>query len=553
MRHFEYHGTLSLCALFVLGMGAGGCSEPNAGLSVCEASGLVCPPNWKCTDDGTSCMPDGCGDGVTDEDNGEVCDSGFFHGDERCRFDCLHTFVCGNGVVDPGEICDPTAIADPSAESCTSDCRSNLKCGDRFVNDDEQCDDGMMSASCDADCTFPFCGDGVRNMFAKNPATGVEEQCDMGGMDEECDADCTWVQCGDGVANTAAGEECDDGENDDSTDACLPGCKSAWCGDGFVHEDVEACDKGGDHVECDGDCTPPLCGDGYLNEEAGEVCDDGNTLEFDDCPSGPSSDGDSRARCKPASCGDGFVQIGVEECDDGNNDDSDRCPSGERGSCQLAFCGDGIESVGETCDDGDNDNSDDCPDGVGGTCQDARCGDGHRRHNQEECDDGNEFNGDACPDGPGGSCELARCGDDFIHLGVEECEAGVGDDTTATCDPDCTRPQCGDGLKNEDAGEECDDGNRSNQDECVEVAGECRDARCGDNFLFIGVEACDDGQDTEDCNGPDAPSSAECQRPRCGDGYINREFGEACEKNSDCDGVDGFCNPVGDPDECTCA
>jgi cysteine-rich repeat protein len=39
--------------------------------------------------------------------------------------------------------------------------------------------------------------------------------------------------CGDGYLNMAAGEECDDGNNDD-TDACRNDCTNAFCGDGVV-------------------------------------------------------------------------------------------------------------------------------------------------------------------------------------------------------------------------------------------------------------------------------------------------------------------------------
>ena len=36
--------------------------------------------------------------------------------------------------------------------------------------------------------------------------------------------------------------------------------------------------------------------------------------------------------CEPARCGDGIVQIDVEECDDGNTSDEDDCTS----ACQAA-------------------------------------------------------------------------------------------------------------------------------------------------------------------------------------------------------------------------
>jgi len=49
------------------------------------------------------------------------------------------------------------------------------------------------------------------------------------------------VGCGDGQPD--AGEQCDDG-NASSTDACLPTCINAACGDGFTYAGVEACDDG---------------------------------------------------------------------------------------------------------------------------------------------------------------------------------------------------------------------------------------------------------------------------------------------------------------------
>jgi cysteine-rich repeat protein len=55
------------------------------------------------------------------------------------------------------------------------------------------------------------------------------------------------------------------------------------------------------------------CGDGIVN--LGEECDDGNAVNTDACLD----------TCKSATCGDGFVQEGVEECDDGNVVDADGC------------------------------------------------------------------------------------------------------------------------------------------------------------------------------------------------------------------------------------
>jgi cysteine-rich repeat protein len=46
----------------------------------------------------------------------------------------------------------------------------------------------------------------------------------VGAMAEDCDADCTEVECGDEVVNWVAGEQCDDGNNDNN-DACSNQCR----------------------------------------------------------------------------------------------------------------------------------------------------------------------------------------------------------------------------------------------------------------------------------------------------------------------------------------
>lgn len=61
--------------------------------------------------------------------------------------------------------------------------------------------------------------------------------------------------CGDGRVD--AGEECDDGNNDDA-DACTASCTTARCGDGVVQLGVEACDDGND-VDTD-TCTSACTG-----------------------------------------------------------------------------------------------------------------------------------------------------------------------------------------------------------------------------------------------------------------------------------------------------
>ena len=92
-----------------------------------------------------------------------------------------------------------------------------------------------------------------------------------------------------------------------------------------------------------GSCT--VCGDAVV--DPGEACDDGNTVNDDAC----------LADCTANTCGDGFLNPGVEECDDGNGVDTDACLT----TCRANVCGDLIINVGvETCEDGNDDDNDGC-------------------------------------------------------------------------------------------------------------------------------------------------------------------------------------------------
>jgi spore coat protein A len=55
------------------------------------------------------------------------------------------------------------------------------------------------------------------------------------------------------------------------------------CGDGIRGLPAEECDEGGETSACDADCTLVACGDGTVNATVGEVCDDGNQEDGDEC------------------------------------------------------------------------------------------------------------------------------------------------------------------------------------------------------------------------------------------------------------------------------
>ncbi|MCA9717510.1 MAG: DUF4215 domain-containing protein [Myxococcales bacterium] len=212
--------------------------------------------------------------------------------------------------------------------------------------------------------------------------------------------------CGDGTVDVELGEECDDG-NDDDTDSCLSDCVAASCGDGVVQTGVEECDDGNDDDTdtCVASCVAASCGDGYVGP--GEACDDGNDVDDDACSN----------TCALASCGDGQVQMG-EECDDGNDDNTDACTV----TCLNATCGDTYVQEGvESCDDGNNDDSDECTT----LCAPPACDDGIVSGAETDVDCGGDTCGpcqldqscdldDDCAEGScvGGFCSLvATCAD----------------------------------------------------------------------------------------------------------------------------------------------
>ncbi len=64
--------------------------------------------------------------------------------------------------------------------------------------------------------------------------------------------------------------------------------------------------------------------------------------------------------------------------------------------------------------------------------------------------------------GGAGGAGSGSCGNGVVDPG-EACDAGA---ESADCDADCTKPMCGDGLRNAAAGEGCDDGNTADKDAC---------------------------------------------------------------------------------------
>jgi cysteine-rich repeat protein len=106
------------------------------------------------------------------------------------------------------------------------------------------------------------------------------------------------------------------------------------------------------------------------------------------------------------------------------------------------------------------------------------------------------------------------CGDGFAGFGVECDDKGE----SATCNANCTKASCGDGIVNITAGEACDD-----KGESATCNADCTKASCGDGTLNMTAgEQCDDKGESATCN-------ANCTKASCGDGTLNVTAGEACD------------------------
>ncbi len=317
------------------------------------------------------------------------------------------------------------------------------------------------------------------------------------------------------------------------------------------------------------------CGDGVVGQ--GEVCEPGqiqakpcavdgkngliNTACTNQCvyQSVDQAQG-AGAMCVPDKCGNGILE-GMEKCDDGAlNGTYGHCGS----SCTFSdafLCGDGYLAGGEMCDCGTVEKHEVVKNQAGSwanqnkntTCQVANgqygqvkdwiwgvsnfvscsydcklpgpsCGD-KEINGAEQCDGGLETSNSDCPiskvcvggNTPGIACAINN------QCGVGVCSNFTYQlSRTRACDDQCAwsfwsvckggDQQCGNGKK--EGAEECDDGNQSNNDSCTTS---CKANVCGDNFVFTGVESCDNGAANVL---PDAPNA--CSAPYGGNcNYCN--------------------------------
>jgi cysteine-rich repeat protein len=425
---------------------------------------------------------------------------------------------CGNGTVDPGEVCDDGNLV--SGDGCDMNCRPTA-CGNGVVTTGEHCDDGNTTSGdgCHADCVseteiepnddgtpMPGGSGRVGNDF---DAVAVSNADANGLIHDTFVMHAAWAVAGDedvfALDNAGDTAEVFTIETSETPTTCTidtvitvrdaTGAQLAQDDDGgtdfcsLLRYTIPAHTRVYVHVTAygDNDTTAAyliyfsLCGDAAMGP--GEVCDDGNAIAGDACD----------PNCTVPACGNAVTDP-TETCDDGNVTNGDGCDS----NCTMTACGNGIRTTGEACDDGNATNGDGCDT----NCTVTACGNGVVSA-PETCDDGNATDGDGCDH----NCTPTSCGNGIVTAG-EACDDGntvAGDG----CENDCTiSPSCGNGILN--TGETCDDGGMVSGDGCssacaVEAGWMCSGMPstcagiCGDG-MRVGAETCDDGNTvTTDC------------------------------------------------------
>ncbi|MBK9264794.1 MAG: DUF4215 domain-containing protein [Polyangiaceae bacterium] len=289
------------------------------GCDNCKFSCLSSDPARDCTsldpcvattcDDATHTCGKPIGDGVTCG-LGQVCKSGV----------CTAT-ICGDGVLEAGEICDDGNLVD--ADGCDADC--SLSC----VNAATDCPTAptCQIAACNAAnvctttnvnmdpaCVSPnTCQNGAcqaPNAVCGNGALESGEDCDFGGANGPnagCETNCKFSCTMD--ANCVDTNMCNGSET--CTDITMGGQMGKRCSAGMNAADCSACTGG---LCQKGVCSASTCGDGCVDMTGGEQCEPPNT---------PTCD----ATCKTVMavvCGNGVREMG-EQCDDSNTTNMDGC------------------------------------------------------------------------------------------------------------------------------------------------------------------------------------------------------------------------------------
>jgi len=353
---------------------------------VCSSVTYYCDKDsdtyYNATADGTcntySCTPAGCQEAQGDDCNDsnpainpgatEVCGNAV---DEDCS-GAADPCPCGNGNLDSGEECDDgnTTGGDGCNADCTRPDTCNAVCTAAIGCDGYECfGNRCRNPSCTAETDCVCCLNevtlnpisnwtifawpaGVNRFllynnnidysqilsFSSGASDVISVVLDINPLPVSRTLTVGWNSYlsawritgnidipGDYTVTVTANSDCDS----DTTSFTLTVIPNQWCGDGII-TGLEDCDDGnttdGDGCNTSSNNCKYTCGDGHINTDGGEVCDDGDDDNFDECDN----------NCQETYCGDGIIQTpnssGLnEQCDGGA--DCTNC----RGPCSAPW------------------------------------------------------------------------------------------------------------------------------------------------------------------------------------------------------------------------
>jgi len=469
---------------------------------VCDGNALKCSFGASCN----NCVCQLCGNSVREGD--ESCDDGNNANNDGCSAIC-QVEKCGDKIIQPIEQCDNGSTCTQNTSlQCVTDaqCRTCLavtggakRCGgsttgilcnvdvDCAAQTQLTCGYDTTNARCNVSCLSTTPTASSRSSTPTTLGCTTDAQC---GTCRRCsNSQCVDIANCNGTtssrASVPATRACFNNFDCGNCEQCssnrcvsIPNCNAGTNGTISTISGVNFTVSGttGTIGGTNGGTTPSICGDGV--RDRGEICDDGNQIDNDECTNNcrrpPESECTSAAQCESRICRTGrCAPCAINE----------ECPADHRcvaGNCIIAppFCGNGQLEPGEQCDDGNINDRDVCS-------NDCLLGTSQRCSYDFQCDTGRCVNGvcsrcasdDQCPNDlvcVDGECLKVRdvaftpnfCGNAILEPD-EACDLGTenSDKPNAACRPDCSRGRCGDSVLDRPL-EVCDDGNTTPGDGC---------------------------------------------------------------------------------------